>query len=666
LAPMRTRERPAAPAEAPPPSDRMPAHGLRSWAASAALVIVLAGAVSGFFLWIYPAKHFTVPIGWDQSEYLWRTKYAQVVGLTHIDEAPGSARSAKSGRPAFPVVTATISSLGGLSPFRVAVVLPSVMAAVIGLAAGAFIAGVLNRPPWQLAVVVLGLSMSPFLVRLMQPEGYMDNMFAAAVFLAAVIPLALAIEDRRALVPAILLLGAGATIHWAFFGFMGAVLVLCAVLYAPSSWRRWRAGEPVFDTPSARIGESLVGGAVVGTGMIFGVLGNGLPKPRVDVSEFNKKLQADIRKYKFAFSIPLAAGGAASLYMDSRDPEEPGTRTRFVLAFLVSWCLVVLAGYLAKIVLHIAIPAHRFLAFGLGIPLLGVVALVWAARRLERVNAVAAMAVVVVALAVVAHVAHDQWFLARTWTDPAKIEGVATAAAYLDAAHVSHEEPVVFIVGTSDWSTAALMGHTIRASVPADRIDDVYVYVGSADSFLAHRPEATKISKRYFENIAPVYARDPVAVIDSAFNVKNYGRWAAAHPDMVVDGRMAVVVGPPPPSPILASGPPIGPPLGRMSLVYVGVLAAFALGALLVVGWGWTVLLLRRWLGPLEILAAAPAVGVAALVMGGILVDRLGVKLVGVRGAATVVGIATAGWIAAWWFHPPRSLKAPPSAAATS
>lgn len=628
----------------------MPRDGLRSWAASLALVVVLAGVVSGFFLWIYPAKHYTVPIGWDQSEYLWRTKYAQVVGLARIDEAPGSARSAKSGRPAFPVVAATLSSLGGLSPFRVAVVLPSVMAAVIGLAAGAFIAGVLNRPPWQLAVVVLGVSLSPFLVRLMQPEGYMDNMFAAAVFFAAAIPLALAIEDRRALLPAILLLGAGATIHWAFFGFMGAVLVLCAGAYLPSSWRRWRSGERLLDTPSARIGESLLGGAVVGTGMIFGALGNGLPKPRVDVSEFNKKLQADVRKYKFPFTIPLAAGGAASLYLDARDPKEEPTRTRFVLAFLVSWCLVVLAGYLAKIVLHIAIPAHRFLAFGLAIPMLGVLALVWVARRLERLNGIVAMLVVVAALTVGAHVTHGQWFQARTWTDPAKVEGAATVAAYLEAAHVSNGRPVVFIVGTGDWSTAALMGHTIRASVPSDRIHDVYVYVGSAESFLARRPEATKISKRYFENIAPVYARNPVAVIDSAFNVKNYGRWAAAHPDMVVDGRMAVVLGPPPPSPILASGPPIGPPLGRMSLVYVGVVAAFSLGVLLLVGSGWTVLLLRRWLGPLEILAAAPAVGVAALVMGGILVDRVGVRLVGAGGAAAVLAAAAGGWASAWLF----------------
>jgi hypothetical protein len=85
-----------------------------------------------------------------------------------------------------------------------------------------------------------------------------------------------------------------------------------------------------------------------------------------------------------------------------------------------------------------------------------------------------------------------------------------------------------------------------------------------------------------------------------------------------------------------------------MSWILLGALAAFALGVLLVVGSGWTVLLLRRWLGPLELLAAGPAVGVAALVMGGIVIDRVGVRLVGAGGGAAVVSVAAAGWVAVW------------------
>ncbi len=649
IGPMKTpTTRPAEAPPAPPPAARRPA-GADSWLASAAAVAVLALVVMGFFLWIFPAKGYRVPMGWDQSEYLWRTRYAQVVGLTHIDQAPGSARSAKSGRPAYPVIGATLSSLSGTSPFRVAVVLPSVMAAVIGLAAAAFVAGLLRRPPWQLAVAALAVSLSPVVIRLMQPEGYMDNMFAAAVFLAAAIPLALALEDRAALLPAILLLGAGATIHWAFFGFMGAVLLLTGAAYAPASWTSWRSGRTrLLDTPTARIGEGLVGGAVIGTGMIFAVLGNGLPKARVDVSEFTKKLRSDLPKYRFPFTLPLAAVGGAALIADSRDRAEQPRRSRFLLAFLLAWCAVVAAGYVAKVFLHLAVPAHRFLAFALAIPVLGVIGILWGARLLAKVNRILAAALVVAAVVLMANVAHGEWFAAKSWIDPAKVRDAATTAAYLEAAHVPPGRPVVFIVQTRDWSAAALFGHMIRATIPPDRIRDVYVYVGSAASYRSHRPDASRISARYFQRVEPVYARHPVAVILSAFNQTYYQQWAGPHPDLVIRDRVAVVVGPRPPADIPSSGPPIGPPLNALSLPYLGALAAGVFAVLLLIGLGWTFVLLRRWLRPQELLAVAPAVGVAALVLGGIVIDRVGVRLVGVGGALAPVAIAGAGYAAAW------------------
>jgi hypothetical protein len=639
-----TRHVASAPAvpEVPPP------RTLRTWFASALLILVLAGVVMGFFLWIFPAKNYTVPVGWDQSEYQWRTKYAQVVGLAHIDQAPGSAKSAKSGRPAFPVVAATLSSLGRIDPFRVAVALPSVMAAVVGLAAAAFVAGVLKRPPWQLAAVALAVCLSPFVVRLMQPEAYMDNLFAAAVFLAAAIPLAIAVEERLALIPAVLLLGAGATIHWAFFAFMAAVLLLCGATYLPLSWKRWRSGLPLWDTPTARIGESLAGGALLGTGMIFAILGNGLPKPRVDVSEFSKKLRSDLPKYKFPVTVPLAALGVVALGADLRPDQETKThrwRIRFVLAFLVSWSLVVLAGYVAKNALHIAIPAHRFLAFGLAVPILAVLGVLSVWRLLARVNVVAAAVVVAAVLAVSAWVSHDQWAQAKAWTDPIKVKDASTVAAYLDATHVPTERPVVFVIGTKDWSSAALWGHMIRASMPGKRIADVYVYVGTAESYLAHQPSGTKLSESYFTRVEPAYARHPVAVIASSFNAKAYPEWAQSHPELRLTDRVSVIEGPAPPSAI----PPHGPPVGRMSPVYLAMLGGFEFVVLALVGWGWALALLMRWLRPVEILAVAPAVGVAALVLGGIVIDGVGIRLVGLGGAAAPVAVSLAGWAAAWF-----------------
>src|SRR5439155_21033413 len=170
------------PGSPPPAGPRAPA---RPWVGAAVLLAVLAAVVGVFFLRIYPVRGYTVPIGWDQSEYLWRTTMAQEVGLSNIDRPLPSTAAPKSGRPGFPVIDGTLSSLTRAGTFRVAMVLPTVMAIIVGLAAGAFVGVALRRPWWQVAVVSLAVSLSPFMVRLMQPEGYLDNLFAAAVFMAA-------------------------------------------------------------------------------------------------------------------------------------------------------------------------------------------------------------------------------------------------------------------------------------------------------------------------------------------------------------------------------------------------------------------------------------------------------------------------------------------------
>jgi hypothetical protein len=406
----------------------------------------------------------------------------------------------------------------------------------------------------------------------------------------------------------------------------------------------------LLDTPAARIGESLVGGAAVGAGMIFAILGNGLPKPRVDVSEFAKKLRKDLPKYKFPFTIPLAVLGGAALAVDARERRE-ASRTRFVLAFLASWCLVVLAGYLGRTVFHLSIPAHRFLAFALAVPLLGALAVLWVARLLERITPALAVAAIVVALVVSGAVAHSQWFQAKTWTDPAKIRDAGTVAKYLEAARIPFDRPVVFIVGTRDWSTAALFGHMIRAGMPADRIGEVYVYVGSAESYRAHQPADTKISESYFRRVEPILSKHPIAVITDAFNESNFAGWAGAHPESIFDAGVAVVEGPPPPVvPVVAAQgvPSPGEPVGPVSIPYLAVLGAFAFVVLVGTGLGWAVALMGRWLRSVELVAVAPAVGVAALVLGGIVVDRVGIRLVGAGGAVTILLVAATGWATAW------------------
>jgi hypothetical protein len=47
-------------------------------------------------------------------------------------------------------------------------------------------------------------------------------------------------------------------------------------------------------------------------------------------------------------------------------------------------------------------------------------------------------------------------------------------------------------------------------------------------------------------------------------------------------------------------------------------------------------------------LAVAPAVGVAALVFGGLIIDRVGIRLSGITGALTPLLVAGAGWTLVW------------------
>jgi hypothetical protein len=639
---------------------------LWSWLLPAAALAVVALAIMGGFLWIYPAKRFTVPIGWDQSEYLWRTKLAQLLGVANIDKYTEALRSTKAGRPAFPVIAATLSGLGHINLFRLAAVLPSILAAAIGLAAGGLVTGVLRRPLWQLGAVAIAVGFSPVVVRLMNPEAYMDNMFSAAVFLAAAVPVALSLEAPAALIPAVVLLGAGATIHWAFFFVMAAILLFVAVLYLPTSWQEWRGrGRSMGATSSARIVEAVVGGAAVGAAVIFAVMRNGIPKARLDASELTKKLRIDLQKYRFPITLPMAGLGLAALGVDSVRKDEKGRRSRFLLAFMVAWCLAVLAGYVARILVSKSIPSHRFLAFALSVPVLGAIGLLWIAELVSKTRVLGSAARVVGALVVVvglfgtAYLAHRQWFGAQTWTDPGKLEQAGTAGGYLEAAHVPVDRPVVFIMHTGDYNLAAIGRQEVRAALPADRITHAYFYIGTPEHYLARQPEHSRISRLYFNRMSGVYASNPVAIILPAFAAADYEAWVQAHPGSAYASKMAVVHGPHPPAGTL---PYTGPPLSPMSFTYVMAVGVVGLAILTLVGLGWMVALLGRWLGTAEVLALAPAMGVAVLVLGGILIDQTGIRLAGLGAAMTPVIVALAGWAVAGlrsgWFARLRPARA--------
>jgi hypothetical protein len=613
------------------------------WGAGAGLVALL---IMGFYLWIYHARGITVPMGWDTSRYIWRTNLGQQFGVAHLQQHVQAGVQADNGRPAFPVLAGMLSSLGP-STFRLAAVIPIAAAASIGLAAAAFIGATLRRPAWEMALVALGVGTSSLMTRLLGPETYQDNLMAGAVFLAAAIAITMSVQDRRAIISALILFGMVELIHWAFFVFLSIAILLTAALYLPASWRRWRRKElALWDTPTARLTAVVAGAAAAGAISIFGVLGGVTRPPAVSRSEFLKKLRQDLPLYRFPILLPAAAVGAVSLGLSTRRPGEPSVireRIRLVLAFLLSWSAVTLAGYLAYRVLHLLVPAHRFLAFALALPILAMVAVVWLARQAARVaGRIVAVLLALALLAYPAFLSHRQWFSTPAWMDPVKIHQATTTAAYLDATRVAPGRPVVFIVQSGDRNYIVLMGHMIRASLPANRMQDVYLYVGSPENYLADQPtlNSPRISQHFLQLMEGTYSRNPVAVMLEAFNDTFFSAWKAAHPESLVEPDIAVVRGPPPPAAFAA--PPS--PVGQYSSFKLGGLAVMTLVLLWLVGMGWALALLGPWLRTMDLMAAAPAVGIGALVLGGAILDRAGLRLRGTTGVIALAVVLAAGW----------------------
>jgi hypothetical protein len=312
--------------------------------------------------------------------------------------------------------------------------------------------------------------------------------------------------------------------------------------------------------------------------------------------------------------------------------------------------VVALGGYLAYRVTALPIPANRFLLFGLGLPILaflGVVGIArWAGRRRKPAEAMIVLAAV--ALAVL--VSYREWHGTVSAVDPVKLRQAAIAEAYLRAAGVPNSRPVVFIVddrGPLPATTVPFMRDHLFAALPTERLAHVYVYLGPPQDFLAGRPASDPPSRQYevsserlFAVLQPALRADPVALIVESYNTTFFGSWVQARPQSRVGtSPVAVVDGPPPPVALPAPRQVVpDPAFPKLLVISVGALLVLGL-----IGVGWTWVLLGRWIGPQEVLAVSPAVGLAVLTLGGALADRAGIRLSGTGGALTPVLLAALG-----------------------
>lgn len=651
--------RPGDPAPPSPERDR-------GWLRSGLALGVVAAAVLGFFLSVYVRQDIAVPLGWDTSRYLWETSFVQAEGLAALEQPLPPPFKTSLSRPAFPVIAATTSSVSGVSTFRIAAVLPSVMAALIALAAGAFVTSTLRRPLWELLAVTLAVGTSAYVVRLAAPEAYQDNLMAAAILLAACVPLVLAVAGwRRMVVPGIALLGAAAVTHWSFFLFFVGVLGVSGLVLLPGSWKAWRAGAPFWQTPAARLGLIVGGGGALGAATLYGLLGAGAEQPKFSYPEFDKKLKLDLPKYRLPLALPVAAVGAGSLLANraavspevkAAAPQERAAR-RYVAILLVSWTLVAAAG-IALFLTGRLLPAHRFLAFALALPILmilGALALgrLVAGRGRRPVRIAAGALAVAAVIAVSAFTSYASWKDQPKWArmEREKVTQAAVAASYLDQQGIPNDEPFVFVVddrGPNPDAYVGLMTHMIRASIPAERLRSLHIFVGDPEDFLKGRPsldgppEHDLVSERFAEALRPILDDHPVAFTAAALNDFSWGGWITSHPESRIGSEVALVQGVLPTRFLEVPPLAIGPlPAVQWMLFGGGMVGIFGL-----IGLGWTIALLGPRLRRFEVLALAPAVGLAALVVFGVAADRAGIRLAGFPGAMVPVIAAVIGWVA--------------------
>jgi hypothetical protein len=331
-----------------------------------------------------------------------------------------------------------------------------------------------------------------------------------------------------------------------------------------------------------------------------------------------------------------------------------------VAILLIAWVAFAALGVAAFLTGRL-LPAHRFLAFALAVPILGILGVLTIGRlvagRPDRPNRRAriglGVAFVTIVIAVSAAASYTAWEDQPTWArmDRDKVTQAALAGAYLDHVGAPPEEPFVFVLddrGPNPDAYVGLMTHMIRASIPAERLRALHIFVGDPEDFLARRPSTDgngqhdRVSERFLENLEPLLDQRPITFVAAALNDHSWGPWIEAHPESRIGSDVAIVQGPRVEE--LLDVPPIaiGPLPGYQWVLFGGGIAIlYGL-----IGLGWTLALLGSRLRRFEALAVAPAVGLAAIVLGGIVADRLGVRLIGVPGALVSIGAGALGWAA--------------------
>jgi hypothetical protein len=312
----------------------------------------------------------------------------------------------------------------------------------------------------------------------------------------------------------------------------------------------------------------------------------------------------------------------------------PGyTRTSgFARRFLFSWAAISIVAVPIGLVTGF-FPPERILTFGFAFPILAALGVVWIRERLGKRRLLALLAAVAVIYSM-AHVWVGSWRQEQTFMSPQEVTDLNIAARI--ASTLPPGTHLVYVVNDIDLTAIFLATHAenvIRATLPADRVADAYVYVGDSADLRKGLPtirghvQYDTLSRVLLSQIPP----GPQAI----FVVRDLNRVPAALTDPTLF-RWTPAVTSSVPNP--RSLPPLADELTPSSPRQIALASAGILALLLITGLGWSL-----WaFGPtLEGVAAAPALGVAMLAIVALASERAGVPLTGSIGPTLIV-VATA------------------------
>ncbi len=577
--------------------------------------MALAVALLVWFVGLFALRGFRFPVGPDAPVYFWWTRLSGVDGLSVVE------------RPGTMALLGVLRWIGVGLPGTVAGV-ECALGASVGLGAAALArTGRGSRVVWVLAGALAGT----FATHLV--AGYVSNLVFAVPFIAVIVVLGDA--SRRSTIAAAIVLGAAALAHPLFFAVgAGVLFVAGALAFGSARDETWRAAA-----------ASVGGAAILGLGFLSMLAGPSIL--RVDTSQDGFLRRAGLgdtlaHAYRDRFihrwtryvqwaSLPLALFAA-------KRPE--GWVRRALWAWFALTALGVLVG-----VATMWFPPDRFLTFGYAIPILaafGVVALVerWRRRRRLAIAVASALTLAMIAGAGIA------WLREKPYLGTEAVADVVLASRY--AATSPPGTPWVFPVNSPSSRISFLatrVQNVIRASVPPDRIRDVYVVAP---------PPAVGIStddRREWEALARLYASDaaraargrpaPVVIDIAAFHARLRPRpdvcgppvcAALAAPRRTIGDGVSVSAG--------VASATARPPDTTLASSTSRVVAAgpLVLVVLFVAGFGWSAFVVRD---RIHALALAPAFGTAAIVLAGFVADRLGLRLSSAAHGLLVLSLVT-------------------------